>query len=133
MDDDGGNIYFYEAMLLLPPPYLFYTVEDPSFVAEPEGKVAIKGESVNFTCSTTSSPRPAHINWLHKDRSVRTSHADNRYITEESTEVSGSFIFSSTLTLHDVSGEDSGFVECRSAGDSKDIFSLATLDVLGKC
>ncbi len=102
------------ALLYLPthhPPTHNHTVA-PRFIEEPDCVVAVKGDSVNFTCSTVSSPIHMVISWLHNGDIIDTGGYYKISHDGSKIEAMGAMTIS-TLTFDDVSGFDSGPVECR--------------------
>ncbi len=111
----------------------------PRFIEKPDYVVAVKGDSVNFTCSTISSPRLTVINWVHKSKIIRATDTGDRYeISRNGSKIEAmGAVTISTLTIDDVSGFDSGPVECRATcfnmDDSQNtsISSKTVIGVLG--
>ena len=84
----------------------------PEFIEEPLYQVVTNGTDVTFRCSVLSSPEASHINWIHRNSVVQRE--DNNYNINTITHVGeeGGMITDSTLTIFNVTGFDSSFVEC---------------------
>ncbi len=102
----------------------------PRFIEEPDHMVAVKGDSVNFTCSTVSSPRHTLISWLHNGDIIDTG--GHYEISGDGSKIEDrGAVTISTLTIDDVSGFDSGPVECRAMADDSQTTSISSKTVIG--
>lgn len=110
------------------------------FIQEPGQAVLRSGLTISFTCSTVSSPEPSSINWSHKGSVIsQDNRNDHHDISTVTTMNNGTVMTESTFTIYNLTGFDSGDIECVADYLASDlstnlgtITSTTMLGVLGK-
>lgn len=117
-----------------------HSSDAPVFIDKLRDQITTNGTDVVFQCSVTSAPEVSHITWLHKNSLAQRGDDHYRISTTTHTEADIEMVVTnSTLTILNVTGYDSGVVECMVeyladgvAIETATGRSTAVLGVLGK-
>lgn len=108
----------------------------PEFI-EPPLDTTVNSNSATLTCKVRGYPQPT-IMWYHSGRNVAHTINRNKYRTDSETTNDAPFVVESTLTIMDLTSEDSGEVSCVAMvtpddGEPHESPRTSQLSVLGEC
>ena len=114
--------------------------ERPYFLEKPRDQLVSSGQRVTFNCSILSSPERSSLQWLQNGQLIDPTSGIRYIITSSSqqntNQEQGGVVSTSSLTIGDVDGYNSGSVECLVtylSGETDVMVSAeAVLSVLGE-